>query len=416
MTSTSSSVLDTPLNNVNNVFFKIVKQNVAATLPSSFDTWFAPTETTAVNNAITALFTNRSTYPSWQDFINYITAHDGSTVAATVENDFVKGYRFALFTDPTTPALINTSLPPNQDFTILSANPSMTNPPVTASDIVTQFQNAFTFLSKNFPSTFAGTTVPEQLTPDLYKQIFLTFTARSILLQNSSLNNLPPAQTIFKNSQLVASYEELYDKYFPNSGLPASERFAVFTQLLKNFYNQEISKNGFFIPSNSFSDFSSFLQTTAASGTFSQQTTLVSMGASKTLILNDIFDLLVSMINTLQQTAAIQSDRLLLYTDWQNAYTKQIASIPVFTANDGTFPGEGNGNPSDSNFVTLRSELNQQNAAFQEKLTAERQVISDEAQTQQTAITQSTDAFQQQSNFASSILEQLSTILSSIYR
>ena len=51
-----------------------------------------------------------------------------------------------------------------------------------------------------------------------------------------------------------------------------------------------------------------------------------------------------------------------------------------------------------------------------EQSALERQVVSDESRSQQDAVRQATDAVTQQSNLATSILDELSTLLSSIYR
>jgi hypothetical protein len=410
MTSTNNSI---DLTNIEDVFYKIIKTNIFADPTSTFNTWFAQNDAQnigAINDAITALFVNKSSdqgYPTWDQFINYIAQNHGQAVANSVTQSFIKGYRFALFTDPGVPATILINSPPRQDWDFLNQNGI-----VTAQDIQNQFKAAFTYLSKNFPTELNGQPLPDHITPEQFKDVFLNFTARSVLMQTKSLNNLPPAQTVFKNQQLVASYQEIYNNYYPNIGLTDQERTALFQQILGSFVQQQVSQKGFFIPTQSFQDWGTFLEQSSGARIFGKDTSLHSIGSEKVLILDRIYRLLAMMVDTLQETAAVQSDRLLLYTDWQNAYTKQISTIPVYAAGQDNYPGSIGGEDG----TTFRSDINNLSATYQEKLTAERQVISDEAKSQQTAITQTTDAVTQQSNFASSILEQLSTLLSAIYR
>ena len=54
--------------------------------------------------------------------------------------------------------------------------------------------------------------------------------------------------------------------------------------------------------------------------------------------------------------------------------------------------------------------------SLQTKVRAWRDQVGDEAKQMQTALNQSTDAANQQANMGSALLQQLSTILSQIYR
>ena len=53
------------------------------------------------------------------------------------------------------------------------------------------------------------------------------------------------------------------------------------------------------------------------------------------LVLNNVFDLLVIMIEMLQKTAAAQANRLNFLTAWQQAYTTEMNEIHAFIANNG---------------------------------------------------------------------------------
>ncbi len=144
------------------------------------------------------------------------------------------------------------------------------------------------------------------------------------------------------------------------------------------------------------------------------QTSLASIGSDKTLILNNIYALLSIFVETLQQTASDQADRLQIYTQWQNAYTKQISTIPTFTAGDGSWPGTRTYTQQQG--LQFRADCNTLSNSYIEQNTAQNDVISSEAQTQQSALNASTDAVTQQSQFASSIIDTLSNLLYAIFQ
>lgn len=134
----------------------------------------------------------------------------------------------------------------------------------------------------------------------------------------------------------------------------------------------------------------------------------------RTLIIDQVFLILVKLIETLQKTAATQSDRLNVYTEWQKAYTAQMDQIPAFTAN----------NPAYNAIITsgtdaakgARDDMNKLVATFTEQVRGRRGVVSDDAKALQTNVNQTSDAVNQQTNMATSLLEQLSTILGAIFR
>lgn len=133
-----------------------------------------------------------------------------------------------------------------------------------------------------------------------------------------------------------------------------------------------------------------------------------------TLEINLIFNLLVKMVQALQDTAAAQSQRLQFLSQWQKAYTDSMNQIHSFVANN----GDAYDTPSadDADEGSLRDDLNRVNSTYTEQLRSLRSQISDEAKTLQTNVNQTSDAVNQQTNMATSLLQQLSTILSAIYK
>lgn len=138
-----------------------------------------------------------------------------------------------------------------------------------------------------------------------------------------------------------------------------------------------------------------------------------SIGTSKfvsTLVLNRIFSLILGMITSLQSAAASQAHRLTFQSQWQASYTDTLSQVPVFVnSNDGrAFSGNAQGDQ--------RSDVNALNTSYTQTLQNRQSVISDSAKALQSNINQSNDAVNQQSNLGTAILQELGTLLSSIYR
>lgn len=182
------------------------------------------------------------------------------------------------------------------------------------------------------------------------------------------------------------------------------------------------------------------------------------------LVLDRIFSLLVALIDSLQKCAAAQANRLNLLSDWQKAYTDMMNQIHAFTANngDGRFAFDVNDledfknmffgdftviidntitspqidvpneivrvpltsidaheddiiSSGDEDATKARSDMNTLNTNLTQRMQGSRQVVSDDAKALQTSVNQTNDAVQQQTDMATSILQQLSTILTSIF-
>ncbi|MCB1112840.1 MAG: hypothetical protein H7A37_01685 [Chlamydiales bacterium] len=143
------------------------------------------------------------------------------------------------------------------------------------------------------------------------------------------------------------------------------------------------------------------------------------MEAGRTLIIDRVFLLLVRMIEVLQKCAAAQSDRLNFLTQWQKAYTDQMDTIHAFAGDNGDAidkTGDAENDSSVREQRDARDDLNRVNSTYTEELRSRRSVISDDAKSLQTTVNQTSDAANQQTNMATSLLQQLSTILSAIYR
>lgn len=132
---------------------------------------------------------------------------------------------------------------------------------------------------------------------------------------------------------------------------------------------------------------------------------------SRTNVIDRVFLLLVRMIEVLQKATAATSDRLKFLTDWQKAYTDQLDSVHSFTMKNGDLVDQDKQSHRD-----IRDELNRANSTYTEQLRSRRQVVSDDAKTLQTTVNQMSDAVNQQTSMATSLLQQLSTILGAIFK
>lgn len=133
----------------------------------------------------------------------------------------------------------------------------------------------------------------------------------------------------------------------------------------------------------------------------------------KALILDEIFLKLVNLIDSLQSVAATQAQRLTFLNQWQAAYTDMMNQIHTFARGSGDFM---DGDPEDSVLGAKRDDLNRVNSTYTEELRSKLSIVSDDAKALQSNISQTNDAVTQQTNSATAILEQLATILNSIFK
>lgn len=126
---------------------------------------------------------------------------------------------------------------------------------------------------------------------------------------------------------------------------------------------------------------------------------------SETAILNRIFDLILRMVSTLQNLAASQANRLTFMSQWQASYTDAMSQVKTFVTGDPTFP-----------HATDRDDANRLNSGFIQTLQNRQSVVSDNAKTLQSNVNQSNDAVNQQSNLGTAILQELGTLLGTIYK
>ncbi len=211
-------------------------------------------------------------------------------------------------------------------------------------------------------------------------------------------------------SILIATEPISYKNVWLGFGLDAAD----FQQTLESFYNGMLAKTGggdpskgWFIPAQAFPDWMNVVHNQLSSLGDLQR-------PNETLIINEILALLVDTIGIVQRITATQAQRLKFLTSWQKAYTERLGDLPYFTDSGpiDTHPIEGTGAAE----TAARQSTNEEVQLAQTKIRARRDAVSDEAKQLQTAINQSQDAANQQVNIASTLLQQLSSLISQIFR
>lgn len=129
---------------------------------------------------------------------------------------------------------------------------------------------------------------------------------------------------------------------------------------------------------------------------------------SSTVILNNIFSMILSMVGTLQNAAASQASRLKFMATWQQQYTELAAAVPTLVQGEGPF--------GSTNQDTVRGEINSLAANITATIQNRQSVVSDNAKALQSNVNQSNDAVNQQSNLATAIIQELSTLLAAIFK
>jgi hypothetical protein len=129
-----------------------------------------------------------------------------------------------------------------------------------------------------------------------------------------------------------------------------------------------------------------------------------------TIMINRVFDTLVNLIGVLQSVAIAQAQNLNVLTQWQQAYTNLMAKVPVFTSTSDVFGGTGTAE------ANIRDDVNRVNSSFLEQLRSSNQIVGNYAKSMNSSISQTNDNVSQFGNMATAFLQELSTILATIYR
>lgn len=134
--------------------------------------------------------------------------------------------------------------------------------------------------------------------------------------------------------------------------------------------------------------------------------------SDKVIIINNILRLIIRMISALQNIGIAQAQHLNFTTQFEQAYTELQSQVPVFLKGDNNPVGPDN---TDAN--NARNELNSSfNAFITQNLRNLAGLQDNTAKQEQSSLNQTNDAINQQTDMASTLIQQLTSLLSSILR
>ncbi len=210
-----------------------------------------------------------------------------------------------------------------------------------------------------------------------------------------------------KLALVQSQFVDVYNAYFPGSSSGA------FTQNLDTFIEQQESQNsGVFIPSQSYGNWLNYIaiqysQSVGGAGSTTSTADDTNDNANGPLIINKIMSLLIQLLNTVQNMAAAQANRLTFYTKWQQAYTDLLNQVRSFTVHGPEGLSCGN---------IVNQQLNPENQKYTSEIQARQQVVGDDAKSMQSTVQNSQSIAQQQGNTVTSFIQELQSILSTMYK
>jgi len=348
------------------------------------------------------------TFNDWNSFktgwYNFMT-NEGYTPATTTHfyTAFLNGYMQALG-NKITPDLTTIT----GDWSILQTPPN----PLISLDFRddSTLNNPFVKTFNHFASEYnypIGGPFFDFRTP-LFNQLS-TFMTTTSLLQDPSQAVVPPGQPANFFSEL-SSYAAIYQAFGPSNGTPDD-----FIARIQQFYVNQLSAKGYFLPSQDFSEwFEEIRNENGFNMAFNplNNSSLSGNSSEKVAIINRLILLIISMIQTLQSVGISQANRLKFTTSFQQAYVALQTQVPTFVRGS---PGAIGGASSDASQV--RNDLNASfNAIMIDNLRSLRGLQEDRAKQQQSDLNQTNDAVNQQTDMATTFLQELSTLLSTIMR
>jgi len=297
--------------------------------------------------------------------------------------------------------------------------PNGTN--VTDSDVATWFNNSMSIFLRDYPYKQDGSVGNAE-------DFFGNWVKYMAGVANVQSNTTVPVGAA---SVSMANYFTVYEAFFPQqpneTPTDVQNRFAA---ELQSFISSQVSgngsgnaANGWFVPSQSFHDwFTQQLRKFNANQTktiVELQTTVDTNGsASSLLVISRVLALLTKMVSILQQISAAQAQQLSFQTTWQSNYTTMLTQVPQFAQGDNTpLGGSTNNRTVDKRAAAFRNkDTNPKMQNILQQVQARQSNVQDTAKSLQTNINQSQDAANQLTQMLTSFLQNLNSILGSIYR
>lgn len=365
------------------------------------------------NDYLSLLNKNSLTYPlptTWTDFISGFTTYLGATYPTHFSSSDQTAIASELLKDFTNDYIKQIHLSHDTGFS------SVANP-LSLAGQESQFQAWFGAFMTHFPPDAEGgiglkvENVGEISPPNAFATAFLD-TAAKYLTTTAYVTD--HADTSLKaNGTSVAipvgtlpDFQQVYNGLYTLRATSAD-----FNAKLQTFYNQTIATRGFFVPSLMIDDWKKYLQQIRAAAP-----TLGSLDPNHSLlVLNRIYALVAEILNTMQGLTAAQASRLTLLSQWQKAYTDTISQLHIFTADDNA--NQDPGGATNGLDGTGATDLNTTtNSSFRSILDNNNSIVGDDAKAMQSNVNQSNDAVSQQANLATSLIQELSSLLSAIFR
>lgn len=217
-------------------------------------------------------------------------------------------------------------------------------------------------------------------------------------LQTPQVTDLPASAYVAGTVPDLNTYQSVYQAFFGTT--------TGFSNALQNFYNTTISRDKYFIPSQSFADWVETISNTTGHVQSNPGT-----DSDSTRIIFELLALVKDMVGTLEDLSSAQVERLKFYSNWQQSYTDLIAKIPVLTVSKLGAKIKG----TDEQKSNAMQQVGQYNDAWTQKLRSFRDNVASEAKSHQTAVDQTKDAINAQSSLATTLLQDLRTILQSLF-
>lgn len=346
---------------------------------------------------------------SWADFLNMAYIAAGSTppsiaIGGPAYLDFAREF----WLSQGVPGLSSQGLDLGTDF------PNVVGTSPIAPDEGELFHNlfeaAFAHFIQNYDYNF-NSQVPLTAFNDAWMK-FLTSTnfisSDSANIPSLQFGGETPSNFVANN---LTSYRDLYFAFVPN----ASQ--ADFTATFTKFFDDQVTQNGYFVASQFAGNWFQLVLQKKLAVTLGGTTGVEGTDSIKLSVIFKLFALLTDMLGTLQKVAATQAQRLTFYANIQQAYTNVMGRIPTITVDNlsgSTFSTDPTTNLNDTN--TAQQQISAITQSYTEKLRSYRSMWSDESRSHETAVNQSNETVNQQSNLATALLQEVSSILQGIFR
>jgi hypothetical protein len=368
--------------------------------------------TLTIDQALEQVLATGSTPTSITSFLDQVAVAMGSANPPTGSVASAITAAFSAFQSQFNADLLLGTSPPSAESNLLTGVVNPASPPSTMTQ-TEYLNNAFAQFIANYQSLQGPASAATDVS---FLNNWGSFTAvTATLLSDSTGSKL--------NKGNLASYQALYTQAFGSS--PS----VSFTSFVQTFINNEVATKGFFLPSMSLPDFTSLLNDitkhlTAATFVSPSNTTLTAdvtslesttpagfslianTNSSKVKVMITVLIQLVNMLDSLQQTGIQQSNLLNFYTNWQTAYTESANNVPILTGAEtsGPFANQSSEAQSYDGFAE----------AVSQNLRDTRDLIGDNAKTEESNINNTNQAEQQAASLGTSILQQLNTIMQSL--